>query len=339
MNANANRLSDNSNGEYVRLVYQSASEDIRFFKRQQWLVAYYTLLIYGAVIALIKLFKSNENQWLTYVPFFIGFLSLVLIIGLHRSTDNARNRFHKVRERLPEDLVDLLFDGPPRRYADSFDKYSVSVILIILVIAGAGLTFWVLLISRPSGPETSLISAVGTSKGGTVWNWFISYSSNIILFATLIAIIWYTLETRQLRKVQTQATKLEFRPVIVLAQEGQNNNLFVSNIGRGHAIDITYHYAIKEAEGELMNEIMDGTIDLLQKNQKQRFIDVCPTKSDKDFGKLLEANLDPRVSEFLVEIWIKYSDLVGNRYIISYFKSKDTPLTVKKVGELSKSDS
>jgi hypothetical protein len=165
-----------------------------------------------------------------------------------------------------------------------------------------------------------------------------SNSTNLILLATLVAIIWYTWETRNLRKVQTQATKLEFRPVIVLSQEGQNNNLFVTNIGRGHAIDISCHYMIEEAKGQFVIENMNGKIDLLQTNQKQRFIDVCPTKSDKNFGKLLEANLDPRVSELHVELWIKYSDLAGNKYIISYFKSKDTPLTVLKMEELSKSD-
>ena len=92
MSTDPNQQSDKNADEYIRLAYQSALEDIRFFKRQQWIVTNYTVLIYGAIIAVSRVVKSAGNEWFTYITGIIALLSLLLIIQLQCSTQKARNR-------------------------------------------------------------------------------------------------------------------------------------------------------------------------------------------------------------------------------------------------------
>ena len=145
MNDHANQQPDKNTSEYIRLAYQSALEDIRFFKRQQWIVTNYTVLIYGALIAVSRLVKSARNEWLTYVVGIIAFLSLLLIIQLQCSTQKARNRKNAVKAKLSDDLKNLLFGEPAGRTAEILDKYSVFSLLGIVIIGGSILSVWVLL--------------------------------------------------------------------------------------------------------------------------------------------------------------------------------------------------
>jgi hypothetical protein len=136
--------------EYLRLAYQSALEDIRFFKKQQWMVTNYTILIYGSMIAVSKLTKSIGNEWLTCIAGAIGVLSFLLIIQLHCSTEKARNRINEVKKAVGEqekdrkDLVTILFGKETDACGRFFDKYSVLALLDAVVIGGGILTVWVI---------------------------------------------------------------------------------------------------------------------------------------------------------------------------------------------------
>jgi hypothetical protein len=144
MCADPNKKSDHNADEYIRLAYQSALEDIRFFKKQQWIVTNYTILIYGAIIAVSRVAKSAGNEWLTYATGIIALLSLLLIIQLQCSTQKARNRRDAVKERIPQNVANLLFGEPTTRYVDFLDQYSVVVLLAIVIIGGSFLSVWVL---------------------------------------------------------------------------------------------------------------------------------------------------------------------------------------------------
>ena len=144
MNDHANQQPDKNTAEYIRLAYQSALEDIPFFKRQQWIVTNYTVLIYGALIAVSRLVKSARNEWLIYIAGIIAVISLLLIIQLQRSTQKARKRKNAVKERLTDDLKNLLFGEPVGRFVEFLDEYSVASLLAIVIIGGNILTVWVL---------------------------------------------------------------------------------------------------------------------------------------------------------------------------------------------------
>jgi len=144
MSTDPNQQSDKNADEYIRLAYQSASEDIRFFKRQQWIVTNYTVLIYGAIIAVSRVVKSAGSEWFTYITGIIALLSLLQIIQLQCSTQKARNRKNAVKERIPKEITNLLFGEPASRCVEFLDQYSVLGLLAIVIIGGSILSVWVL---------------------------------------------------------------------------------------------------------------------------------------------------------------------------------------------------
>ena len=145
MSTDPDQQSDKNADEYIRLAYQSALEDIRFFKRQQWIVTNYTVLIYGAIIAVSsRVVKSAWNELFTYITGIIALLSLLLIIRLQSSTQKARNRKDAVKERIPKDMTNLLFGEPASRCAEFLDQYSVVGLLAIVIIGGSILSVWIL---------------------------------------------------------------------------------------------------------------------------------------------------------------------------------------------------
>jgi len=144
MSTDPNQQSAKTSDEYIGLAYQSALEDIRFFKGQQWTVTNYTLLIYGAIIAVSTTVKSAQKEWFTYIAGIVALLSLLLIIQLQCSTQKARNRKNAVQERIPKDLTNLLFGEPAGGCTEFLDQYSVVCLLAIVIIGGSILTVLVL---------------------------------------------------------------------------------------------------------------------------------------------------------------------------------------------------
>ncbi len=145
MCADPNKKSAHNADEYIRLAYQSALEDIRFFKRQQWIVTNYTLLIYGAIIAVSKVVKPAGNEWLTYILCIIACLfSFFLIIQLHCSTQKARKRRDATEERIPQNLKNLLFGEKANQCIDFLDQYSVLSLLLTVIIGGGILSIYIL---------------------------------------------------------------------------------------------------------------------------------------------------------------------------------------------------
>jgi hypothetical protein len=134
----------NNNDEYVRLAYQTVLEDIRFFKRQQWVVTNYTVLLYGAIIAFSKLVESKGNEWLMYLTGIIALLSISLIVQLPISTRKARDRKDSVRDEIPNDLRNLFFGKSSGRFTEFLDVWSVFGLLIFVVIGGSTLSVWAL---------------------------------------------------------------------------------------------------------------------------------------------------------------------------------------------------
>jgi hypothetical protein len=60
-----------------------------------------------------------------------------------------------------------------------------------------------------------------------------------VLLATLVAIVWYSLETRWLRQEVAGQTELQQRPLLTVTHDDREKRLLVENIGNGIARDIT----------------------------------------------------------------------------------------------------
>jgi hypothetical protein len=156
MDPDTNMQSDVNADEYIRLAYQTALDDIRFFKRQQWIVTNYTVLIYGAIIAVARMISKVAGlPWFMYIPCVIALFSIILVFQLQNSTQNARDRKVEALEAIDpkknnKKLRDML-DGKPLGQCMLFlDKYSVLILLAFVIIGGGSLTVWVLSILQCS---------------------------------------------------------------------------------------------------------------------------------------------------------------------------------------------
>ncbi len=133
----------------LRLAYQSAEENIRFFKRQQWMVANYAILIYGSMVAIARLLGPLINEWLMCIIGTIAIFSFLLIIQLQCSTQIARNRLKEIKkavkeEKLAEIVKVSLFWKETGCFAEFLDKYSVLSLLGAVILGGGILTVCVL---------------------------------------------------------------------------------------------------------------------------------------------------------------------------------------------------
>ncbi|MCI0528994.1 MAG: hypothetical protein L0Y56_16275 [Nitrospira sp.] len=130
--------------EYVRLAYQSSLEDIRFFKKQQWTVTNYTILLYVSIIALARYVNPSGNVWLSFITGIIGLLALFVILLLQGSIEGVYAREEKIRKYLDKylnsDVQQFLYAAPCARC--SIFKHSVLVILLLVVVGGGIATVW-----------------------------------------------------------------------------------------------------------------------------------------------------------------------------------------------------
>jgi len=84
--------------KYIQLVYRSALEDIRFFKSQQWLVTYYTLLVYWVLVAAAK--SINYGAWLSCLVPVVLVMSCALICQLEHSIKEQRKIKDEAIEKI-----------------------------------------------------------------------------------------------------------------------------------------------------------------------------------------------------------------------------------------------
>ncbi len=100
-------------------IYETLSENIRFIKRRQWMLAYYVLLADAAIIGIfISFFKNGgvpkPNYLLMVFPFiiipagFIYILGIYLLMDIQQSLFNDRKALDKIIGKLPKDIKAFL---------------------------------------------------------------------------------------------------------------------------------------------------------------------------------------------------------------------------------------
>ena len=130
---------------------------------------------------------------------------------------------------------------------------------------------------------------------------FLDKISPLILIITLIAIIWYTWETKKLREQTAKQTELQYRPfVMVFMKQGEEEGTIdgdapfcVKNVGHSPALNVKIYYY--DVNGKLSNKKFHD-IDLLVPNEIRR-IEEIEWKGEKTL------------------LQIKFSELKGNLII------------------------
>lgn len=85
--------------EELRLLYDVSVKDIEFFKKQQWLVTYYGVLVYGTLVALAKI--SSPGKWtLCAGAISAWLLCAVLLAALEHSIGVRRDRLAAIRGKF-----------------------------------------------------------------------------------------------------------------------------------------------------------------------------------------------------------------------------------------------
>jgi hypothetical protein len=126
--------------EYVRVAYNSSREEIRFIKRQQWIVTNYTVLLYGAIITLSKVLNCPFLYWGIVI---VGIAAIILISLLQSSSQKVRACFSRIREKTPKEVENLFFEGKTEQ--GILDKYCVLGFLYLVVVAGGVLSIFAIL--------------------------------------------------------------------------------------------------------------------------------------------------------------------------------------------------
>ncbi len=85
--------------EELKLLYEVSVKDLEFFKKQQWLVTYYGILVFGALVALAKI--TTLEKWVFFsVSVVTLLLCSVLLSTLEHSIGVRRSRLEAVRDEF-----------------------------------------------------------------------------------------------------------------------------------------------------------------------------------------------------------------------------------------------
>lgn len=80
----------------------------------------------------------------------------------------------------------------------------------------------------------------------------ITNMTNLILFITFLAIIWYTIETRRLADLTEKQIKINVKPIIVIISIG--SGLELKNIGKSPALNIAVKDVIRTDRSNNRND-------------------------------------------------------------------------------------
>ena len=151
--------------------------------------------------------------------------------------------------------------------------------------------------------------------GWTTGRW-----SEAIYFLTGLILIWYTLETREVRLATLRQSALQIRPFLAIEYE-EDRKLWVQNIGKGVARDVRVHNVpLNEGKpGDTILTIEWKPIDFIPEGQKRElkgegaFVEGEERQKFSERMQIWMANFGPHghaTYEFIVD----YHDLTGAPY-------------------------
>ena len=105
--------------------------------------------------------------------------------------------------------------------------------------------------------------------------------TNLILFITLLAIIWYTIETRRLANFTAKQIKINIKPIITITSI--DSSLRLKNIGKSPALNILVRDIIRiNNENNQKNEyVFKFTKITVCGSDEERGVEITPHYNDK----------------------------------------------------------
>ncbi len=127
--------------EDLRLLYQVTTQDLAFFKQQQWSTTNYALLLQAALVGVIQLAKGAATQSVRIgacvLATAVGIAGVVLLTKLERSIKARRDRLGQVRGRLSQEFRDAW-----KIPAKAPDSPITAVVLGSVIVIGVGVVWW-----------------------------------------------------------------------------------------------------------------------------------------------------------------------------------------------------
>jgi len=150
--------------------------------------------------------------------------------------------------------------------------------------------------------------------------WATGRWSEVIYFLTGLILIWYTLETREVRLATLRQSTLQIRPFLAIEYE-EDRKLWVHNMGKGVARDVRVHNVpLNEGKpGDTILTIEWKPIDFIPDGQKRElkgegaFVEGEERQKFSERMQIWMANFGPHgraTYEFIVD----YHDLTGAPY-------------------------
>lgn len=120
--------------EELKLLYEVSVKDLDFFKRQQWLVSYYAVVLYAALFALSGK-ATLDKMWFYLVVCGVAIMASILLLNLEHSIGVRRDRLKAIRENFSEE-----FKGAWKAGKKLKEYHVVVYFMLFGVLAGAVLT-------------------------------------------------------------------------------------------------------------------------------------------------------------------------------------------------------
>lgn len=137
-------IQEKARHDYLRLAYETAIADIKFLKRQQWLVTHYSILLYVAIVYTSIHLKQCSYFFLLPFLFLITICipccAIVILLGIQKALEKTRTRKDEIHQKINESYRDRYFNSlfdPNRSEKDE----SIFLLLIIVSLVGAVITF------------------------------------------------------------------------------------------------------------------------------------------------------------------------------------------------------
>lgn len=148
--------------------------------------------------------------------------------------------------------------------------------------------------------------------------------NSIILGVTFLSILWYSWETRQLRKVTSNQMELSLRPLIVILYDEGPSKFFLKNIGNGPAFKIIIKDIpiIKENKELYITYVFDRKNYLRPDERLEISGDIKFNETPTD-GLFFMSHFYPHSAIRSFRYSITYTNMIGKEYTTHGYIGKD----------------
>jgi len=138
--------------------------------------------------------------------------------------------------------------------------------------------------------------------------------TSYVLLLTLIAVIWYSLETRGLRKISAEHLELSFKPHLLLIYK-DNRRFCLYNIGNGPAVRIRIDDYIVEPVKGISLRLRFTCPPVLKKDEWLPIeIKLMSEDGEKQADGFLLGFITPPAATMTINVTARFQNLIGKEY-------------------------